>query len=187
MAIEAVILAGGLSKRMGTNKSLVTLNHKSLISHVVDRINPQVNKVWINTNEILSEYSKDIQFTDVMCERIGPLGGIYSSLDTVTSEWIQFCSNDCPFIPNDLVEKLYSSKYSNKINILVPKIRNKHEPTFILCHRSAIETIPIYIKRKNYKLMHWIEKHDYQDVEFYDPHAFVNINDKVTLKNYQNE
>ena len=48
--VEAVILAGGLSSRMGTNKSLVQLNQKNLIDHVFERISPQVNKVWINTN-----------------------------------------------------------------------------------------------------------------------------------------
>jgi molybdopterin-guanine dinucleotide biosynthesis protein A len=53
MDIDAVILAGGLSSRMGEDKSLIKLNKKNLISHVMASIKPQVNKVWINTNKVL--------------------------------------------------------------------------------------------------------------------------------------
>ena len=186
MDIDAVILAGGLSSRMGVNKSLVKLQQKNLICHVIERISPQVNKVWISTNEILDEYPHSIQFSDTIYKKIGPLGGIYSALNKIESEWIQFCPNDCPFLPEDLVKKLYNNKKNNNVKILIPKVNNKNEPTFILCHRSTIESIPSLIEKKIYKLMNWIEANNFQTIEFLDDHAFSNINDRSTLESFQN-
>lgn len=187
MNIDAVILAGGLSSRMGKDKSLLKLNKKNLISHVMATIEPQVNKVWINSNTILDEFPEDIQFSDSIKPNIGPLGGIFSALTKIESEWIQFCPNDCPFLPADLVKKMCLKKSNENIKALIPLVNNKYEPTFLLCHRSVIRTITSFIEEKNYKLMDWVKANNFQAVEFIDDKAFVNINDPSTLEKYQDE
>ena len=187
MDIDAVILAGGLSSRMGEDKSLIKLNKKKLISHVMATIKPQVNKVWINTNKVLDEFPKDIQFADSVQPSIGPLGGMFSALKKIESEWIQFCPNDCPFLPSDLVKKMYAKKNNENIKALLPLVNNKYEPTFLLCHRSVISTMTSFIEAKNYKLMDWVKANNFQGIEFLDDKAFVNMNDPSTLKKYQDE
>jgi molybdopterin-guanine dinucleotide biosynthesis protein A len=187
MDIDAVILAGGLSSRMGKDKSLVKLNKKNLISHVMASIKPQVNKVWINTNKALDEFPHDIQFADLVQPSIGPLGGIFSALNKIESEWIQFCPNDCPFLPENLVKKMYAKKNSEHIKALLPLVNDKYEPTFLLCHRSVLRTITSFIEAKNYKLMDWVKANNFQAIEFSDPKAFINMNDPSTLKKYQDE
>tara|TARA_B100000035_G_scaffold65972_1_gene53743 strand:- start:8181 stop:8744 length:564 start_codon:yes stop_codon:yes gene_type:complete len=185
MNIDAVILAGGASSRMGKDKSLIKLNKKYLISHVMASIKPQVNKVWINTNKVLDDFPRDIQFSDSIQPSIGPLGGIFSALKKIESEWIQFCPNDCPFLPENLVKKMFAKKNDGNIKVLLPLVNNKYEPTFLLCHRSAIRTITSFIEVKNYKLMDWIKANNFQAIEFLDDKAFVNINDPSTLEKYQ--
>ncbi len=185
--VEAVILAGGLSSRMGTNKSLVQLNQKKLIDHVFERISPQVNKVWINTNEPIRGYALDLQFSDQIQEKIGPLAGIYSSLEKVQTDWVQFCPNDCPNLPDNLVDMLSSNIKGSSIKIFIPLVDGRPEPTFMLCHRSTRESINRFIKAKNYKLMSWVESNHYQKITFNDGIAFANINDQEELVKYQNE
>ncbi|MGG2475326.1 NTP transferase domain-containing protein, partial [Rhizobium sp. BR5] len=46
--IPGLVLAGGLSRRMGSNKAMVTLGNEPLLSHVIRRITPQVSDVTIN-------------------------------------------------------------------------------------------------------------------------------------------
>ena len=49
--IPGLILAGGLSRRMGTNKALSPLGGKPLMSHVIDRVTPQVTTLALNASE----------------------------------------------------------------------------------------------------------------------------------------
>ena len=62
MQVDGVILAGGKSTRMGSNKSQILLNNKPLINHVFDRLHPQVGKIWISTNVNLEQFPENIQF-----------------------------------------------------------------------------------------------------------------------------
>ena len=48
--IPGLVLAGGLSRRMGTNKAMVMLGDAPLLSHVVRRISPQVSDVTTSSH-----------------------------------------------------------------------------------------------------------------------------------------
>mgnify|MGYP006119767415 FL=1 len=187
MDIDAVILAGGLSTRMKANKSLVKLNGKKLIDHVYERVSPQVNKVWISTNEIIKGYPSDVQFPDDIQEKIGPLSGIYSGLKIVRTDWVQFCPTDCPSLPENLVDKLSSGIGKEGFNIFIPLVHGNLQPTFMLCHRSVRKSIDPFITSKNYKLMSWVKSNHYKEIIFHDEVGFANINDQEELKNYQDE
>ena len=51
MRIFGVILAGGQARRMGgADKAFVTLAGRPLIAHVLDRLEPQVERVLISAN-----------------------------------------------------------------------------------------------------------------------------------------
>jgi molybdopterin-guanine dinucleotide biosynthesis protein A len=180
--IEGVILAGGESKRMGQNKSLVKFNNKFLINHVYERLAPQVSKIWISTNVPIGLYPESIQFKDLINNHLGPLGGIHAGLFHSTKNWVQFCPNDCPFIPKNLVSILSAKINERKPKIIVPTIENKLEPVFILCPRSVIENLEVFIKNGERKIDTWIQKNDFELVEFKNTNAFININDQKELK-----
>ena len=49
--VAGVILAGGLSRRMGGgDKALKTLEGRSILEHVIDRVGPQVRMLALNAN-----------------------------------------------------------------------------------------------------------------------------------------
>ena len=57
--ISAVILAGGKARRMnGADKGLQLLKNKPLISHVIERLQPQVIDISINANRHHEEYAQ---------------------------------------------------------------------------------------------------------------------------------
>ena len=134
-AIEGVILAGGESKRMGTNKSLIELHNKPLIEHVYDRLIDQVSHVSINTNQPIQIFPKKIQFDDRILNKTGPLAGIQAGLFYAKKNWVQFCPNDCPFLPINLVEKLSFCIKDKGPTIILPSLFDRLEPVFMLCHR----------------------------------------------------
>ena len=180
-AIEGVILAGGASKRMGTNKSLIELHNKPLIKHVYDRLIKQVSHVSINTNQHIEIFPKNIQFDDLILNKTGPLAGIQAGLFYAKKNWVQFCPNDCPFLPINLVEKLSFYIQDKGPTIILPSLFNHLEPVFMLCHRSLLKNLENFISVGGRKMELWIKENNYKVVNFSDPKDFVNINSHSEL------
>ncbi|MDA9211124.1 molybdenum cofactor guanylyltransferase [Methylophilaceae bacterium] len=185
--IEGIILAGGESKRMGTNKSLIRLNTKPLIKHVYDRLIGQVSYVSINTNRPIEIFPKNIQFDDRILNKTGPLAGIQAGLFHAKKNWVQFCPNDCPFLPINLVEKLSFCIKDKGPTIILPGLFDQLEPVFMLCHRSLLKNLEDFISGGGRKMELWIKKNNYKVVKFSDPKAFININSLNELKKIEAE
>ena len=78
MNISAIIIAGGRATRMiGVDKGLVMLQQKPLIAHVIARLKPQVDKIFINANREILQYEAlgYPVLQDEITEFIGPLSG----------------------------------------------------------------------------------------------------------------
>ena len=55
--LTAIILSGGRATRMGgVDKGLISLQNKPLIQHVISRLQPQVDKIFINANREIAQY-----------------------------------------------------------------------------------------------------------------------------------
>ena len=180
--IVGVILAGGKSKRMVSNKSLIKLNNKYLIEHVYNRLNKQVSHISINTNTIIKIFPKNIQFQDLISNNTGPLAGIQAGLFNAKNNWVQFCPNDSPFLPYNLVNKLSSYIKNNGPTIIVPLLFGRIEPVFMLCHRSLIKNLEKIIDTGGRKIESWIKKNNYKTVPFSNKKAFTNINNLNELE-----
>lgn len=111
--IYGLILAGGLSRRMGGEpKAFMDLAGKPLISHAIERLAPQVDGLAINANQFhdrLSAYGYAI-IADNIDGFAGPLAGIEAGLSQVPTEasWLVCAACDAPFFPNDLVQRITS-------------------------------------------------------------------------------
>ena len=185
--IEGVILAGGKSKRMGTNKSLIKLHTKHLIEHVYDRLKEQVSHVSINTNQTIKIFPENIQFQDRILNKPGPLAGIQAGLFHAKKNWVQFCPNDCPFLPINLVEKLSFCIEDKGPTIILPTLYDHLEPVFMLCHRSLIKNLEDFINAGGRKMELWIKENNYKTVRFSDLKSFTNINNLSELSKVEAE
>jgi molybdopterin-guanine dinucleotide biosynthesis protein A len=108
----AVILAGGLSRRMGgQDKSLADLNGTPLIGHVIARIAPQVDRLAVNAHapaDRFAELGLEV-IADPFPDHPGPLAGVLAALGwakTRGAEKVLTVPTDCPFLPADLFRRL---------------------------------------------------------------------------------
>jgi len=77
--ITGIILAGGKSTRMDSEKGLILLNRKPFIKHIIEALNPLVNSIMIVSNN--SEYDIfNLKRVEDIIENSGPLAGLYSGL-----------------------------------------------------------------------------------------------------------
>lgn len=113
-----VILAGGLSRRMGGgDKALKLLAGKALLDHVIARFRPQVDCLVLNAN---GEAGRFAAFglpviADGLPDYPGPLAGILAALDFAAGhragyEWVVSVAADGPFLPLDLVSRLHNAR-----------------------------------------------------------------------------
>ena len=108
------LLAGGQARRMGGgDKNLMMLAGKTVLQHVLDRVNFDGRPVMINANGDPSRYAK-FGFpvrADVIDGFAGPLAGIVTGLEWVKTDHPE-CTHmlslatDAPFLPFDLIARL---------------------------------------------------------------------------------
>lgn len=112
--VAGVILAGGLSRRMGGgDKPLQMLGHQPLLAHVIARAQPQVHALAINANGDPARFSEfDLPVVADSIEGFaGPLAGILAGLDWAAAHlpgahWLASFAGDAPFLPVDMVARL---------------------------------------------------------------------------------
>ncbi len=115
--ITGIILAGGKSNRMGTNKSLLRLNGKTTIERVVDLMKSIFKEVIIITNTP-EEYSfiNFPMFKDIYKNK-GPLAGIHSGLTHSTTEQNFIISCDMPLMNSEMIKYIINFQTNKPISV----------------------------------------------------------------------
>jgi molybdenum cofactor guanylyltransferase len=109
LRIFGVILAGGAARRMGgRDKALLPLAGRSLLSHTLDRLEPQVERVAISANGDASRFGAGFAVLADDSSH-GPLSGILAALEWAAplgASAVVSVAVDTPFFPADLVPRL---------------------------------------------------------------------------------
>jgi molybdopterin-guanine dinucleotide biosynthesis protein A len=104
--ITGIILAGGKSQRMGTDKGLLLLNDKPFISHIYDALKPIVgdNIVVVSSNADYDTFGYK-RIEDLIADK-GPVGGLYTALKQSKTKLNLVLSVDVPLVSTELLEWL---------------------------------------------------------------------------------
>lgn len=104
MEYSAIVLVGGLSKRLGQDKALLQLGNKPLVLHVLDRVAHVVDEqiVVISREEQRNSLENTVkQRTKVVVDEYHvqtPLAGAYTGFNHAKNEYALLLSCDTPFV-----------------------------------------------------------------------------------------
>lgn len=192
--VPALILAGGQSSRMGREKALVKLNGKPLIEHVVERLEPQVSDIVINTgnSDITALFPNAISIKDLGNRSSGPLSGVLAGMEYFRSKGIPHfltVSVDCPFLPNNLIASL-SATINTENAIAIARSKKGDHPTIGLWPSALAPELAEFLDRSdNFSIRRFLENKNLCEVEFksethraksIDP--FFNVNTEQDLE-----
>lgn len=183
--ITAVILAGGMARRMGgVDKGWMELNGKPLIKHVTDILSPQVGQIFINANRSLDAYGT-LGFpvvSDLEGDYQGPLMGIATGLKHASTNWVLFAPCDGPHLPRNLAEKMLLRAETEGAEIAVAHDGKRSQPVVALVKRELLSSLLATLAEGERKIDRWYAIHKTVEVDFSDsPDAFVNVNRKDDL------
>ena len=185
-----VILAGGQSRRFGGGyKTLYKFNKISILDRIIQNFKKLEMEIVLNANSNEDQFLKTglHLIKDELENFQGPLAGIYSSMKWVLEnrkniEWIFTSPSDTPFLNKNLVNKFLSTDYNNKTNIIIAKSSNKTHPVIGFWHISLIKSLEEFLAKDNRKIMHWVERQNYEILNFENKNNFFNINTKADLE-----
>ena len=106
--VTGVILAGGMSRRMGKNKALLQLGEDSLIGHVIRRMHLITDELLLITNSPAEYAHLDLPMHEDTVPNTGALGGVYTGLTYASHDAVLCVACDSPFLEPKLLTYLLS-------------------------------------------------------------------------------
>ncbi|GGB08343.1 molybdenum cofactor guanylyltransferase MobA [Macrococcus hajekii] len=162
-----VILAGGESRRFGSQKALHLLEGKPFYQHIYETMEAcqRFDTIVINTNQQLADAFKYPVIVDnIAYQGMGPLAGLYTVMNEVPAEAYFIVSVDTPFINVEAIHHL---------------IHHFHGNTTVYRDNTQIHaTIGIYPAAIKEKIEQQLKHHQLRLRQLYDEHTqYVNVNE----------
>lgn len=149
--ITAIILAGGKSERMGTDKGLLHLNGKPFIKHICEALEPIVGNdiLIISSNKDYDAFGYT-RVEDII-ENKGPVGGLYAALNASKTKVNLVLSVDVPLVSTELLQWLIAS-HDETFMVTQTTIGDKTSPLIAIYDRSMRIVFGEHIAGKQLKL-----------------------------------
>ena len=189
--LQAFILAGGQSRRMGTDKSQLRIENETFVERIAANLREVAASITlVNPHR---EHSRFPSVTDVYLNW-GALGGLHAALAACKSEWAIVVACDLPFVTADFFN--YIASLRSDYDAVVPvQADGRPQPLAALyrivpCRQRAAELIESGHRRPLDLLelvnTHWVPFNDLRNLDQAEK-FFVNINtpddyDAVTMR-----
>lgn len=124
--IDAYILVGGRSSRLGTDKALVAIDGRSLAQISIDVVKealPASETTVVTGNETkfaILATALGVPFIFDLYEGRGPVGGLHAALADAQSRWIFLLACDYPFVSAELI-RLLANEISAGAGAIIPE------------------------------------------------------------------
>jgi len=182
--ITAIILAGGKSQRMGTDKGFLDLNSKPFIKHICDALQPIVdsNILIISGNKEYDAFGYT-RVEDII-ENKGPVGGLYSALRASKTKINLVLSVDVPLVSTEFLQWLIANHDETDM-VTQTSVGEKTNPLIAIYDRSMRIVFGDHLAGNQLKLRKVIEDVKHQTIVIPEKwnNQVQNIN---TQEEYQN-
>jgi len=135
--IGAILLAGGRSSRMGTDKRFLDIDGLPLVEHVYRQLEGTFGEVLLSVGEGVPPGIPGARHVADRFGDAGPMGGVASALEESRYEVNFVTACDIPSVPLGFVQTLLRRSADHEIVVPVDKT-GRYEPLFALYSRSVL-------------------------------------------------
>lgn len=184
--IDAYVLAGGKSSRMGRDKGLVPLKDMPMVWYAINSCNSVFERVVLVANNQDYHHLGVPVIPDAIADK-GPVGGIYTALNSCSAPWILIMSCDMPFVTWHEIRFL-CEHVTEDVNVVVSVSQGKRQPMFALYSKRIIHLLEECIQHDDLKMGYILEQTRVREVDFdlrenRRENAFHNINSSEQFDN----
>lgn len=157
MNIGCVILAGGHSSRMGTDKALLEINGKRFIGAIADEMSFFAEKyIARGAMEEITEGTWQV-IPDIYPD-CGPLGGLHAALTACKSDALLCVPCDMPLIGAELANELCAHLSEEYDAVIVKDTDGRIHPVCGIYKKTAADVIEQQLLTGNYRMMHVLDR-----------------------------
>jgi molybdopterin-guanine dinucleotide biosynthesis protein A len=149
---------------MGSDKLLLPFGNGTLLSHIAQRLAPQVSEVAVNAPTSMRLPSAFRRVPDTMTSQPGPLGGVLAGLRDLQSRQPEVSHlltvpSDAPFFPDDLAARLQAAASAPEM-VAVASSEGRTHPVFGLWPVSAADDLESWLADpQNRRLSAFLARH----------------------------
>ncbi len=176
--IPCVIVAGGKSSRMGSDKALLPFGgFKTLTQYQIKRIAPWFQSLHVSCKS-RDKFDFDASFIVDTKEfsEFSPLVAIYSILKKFSTP-VCILSVDTPFVRQEVFLKMYQS-LSKDTDAIIARTNGKSHQLCAIYSPSLLPKIEKNLKKNQHKIRELFVDSNIKYIDFGDEIAFINLNRK---------
>lgn len=193
--LSAIVLAGGLSSRMGQDKALIQVGGVPLLQrtcqialHCTERV--YVVTPWVERyRAIVPPKVQFIAETPVPGELNSqtPLKGFFQGFAQMQTDWVLLLACDLPHLQVESLQE-WIQVYLNTTEAAIALPRNPEgwwEPLCGFYHRRCLPNLQRFINSGGRSFLRWLEQQPVQALPLSDPTMIFNCNTPADLENLQ--
>lgn len=179
--LTAAVLAGGMSRRFGKDKTLAVLEGRPLIQWVAEGVKDYADEIMVVSKDPSKyEFLGITQAVDKY-EQQCPLVGFLTAFDKAENDAVFMISADTPLFPFSALPEML--EISDKADAVVPVVDGKMYPCAAVYRKSVVDKLTELYNAGEYKLVKAFKHFNvkYPDNDFFDKYcdkntAFINVN-----------
>lgn len=174
--ISAIVLSGGRSSRMGTDKCELEYEGQTLINHQIGKM----KKIGIE-DIIASGYRGKMCDAKIVADDImkGPLSGLLKGLMAIKNDRAFVISVDVPLVRLESIKRIIDYSFEKDLDMAMIKHNGNKEPLMGVYKKSLVENIKKVLEGDNYSIMRLADTAKYGFLDLTDDDSFyLNVNNK---------
>jgi len=164
---------------MGADKGFVQLAGRPLIAHVLDRLEPQVDRVLISANGDPARFAGLGRPVVADARAQGPLSGVLAALTLAAAQGATHLVStpvDTPFLPGDLVPQLLLAAEGSPQGLALASDATGDHPATAIWPVGLAPALAAFLAGGQARITRFTDAHQAARAQFPDPRAFLNLN-----------
>jgi molybdopterin-guanine dinucleotide biosynthesis protein A len=182
----AIVMAGGESKRMGTDKGLLSLRGRPIIESICEQLRDCFDEILISANQADKFGFLGLKVVPDKTPEQGPLMGIASALEVSSNELNFVIACDMPKVDLNLANRMLNEAKDKQADVVIPLTgRDRFEPLFGIYSKRALEAMHKALSSGRHKIVDIFPFCRVRHIELEYTDRLVNLNTPAEYEEYK--